>query len=232
MFGRLFRITIVVSGVTLGLGGNAAASVVDFPSDLHGDSSECPPFGCATRYQQFYSVGPFQAATDKKLAISDLLFFNRANVAGFPADIDPGTFFIHLGLTTAPADGSVDNFVTLQDSALVFSGHLTAQVPFGGSLDIKIAKPFVFDPSLGQNLVLDISKENSSPTAGGMDVLTQMSGLSGRVYEFPSGSITHDSGGLVTQFVFTPVPEPRAVMELCVGLAFIVVLAMRRRASA
>ncbi|PWT76884.1 MAG: hypothetical protein C5B46_00580 [Proteobacteria bacterium] len=217
--------------MTLWCAGNAAASVVDFPSGLHGDSSECPPFGCATHYQQIYSVAPFQAATDKKLAISDLLFFNQANVAGLPANIDSGTFKIRLGLTTAPADGSVNSFVIPQDSALVFSGHLTAQVPFGGSLDIKIA-PFVFDPSPGQNLVLDISKENSSPTAGGMDVLAEMNGLSGRVYEFPSGSITHDSGGLVTQFVFTPVPEPRAVMELCVGLAFIVALAMRRRTSA
>jgi len=231
MFGRLFQVLSVAGVVALGSAEQAKADVLLLPPNGQGNSSECPPFGCATHYQQIYSVAPFGAATHRPMLITDLLFFNNANTSGLPAQIDQGIFTIRLAVTSAPSDGSVAAFVDIQSPVAVFTGQLPAGVPFRGlPLDIKAQHPFTYDPSLGQNLLLDITKESSSPTSGGMDVLMQANGLFGRIYEFPSGTISHDSGGLVTQFVFTPVPEPVAVVQLCAGLAVVALLVRPRRA--
>src|SRR5712692_2217079 len=101
--------------------------------------------------------------------------------------------------------------------------------PCGFDIQIRFQRPFFYNPAAG-NLLLDIRTFSGAMTAyydaeylpgGSVSLLIgAIDGTSGGTW----------SGGLVTEFLVTPVPEPSAMILFLVGAGFLVLL-IRRRAQ-
>lgn len=208
----------------------------EFPFGIAGNCFGCPE--SSQRYQQVYSSADF-------LGFGPVLITRFA----FRPDGDQGEAFdatlpnvqISFSTTSKTWDGLsavfADNIGT--DEQVVFDGPLTLSSADTGSgprafdISIDLANPFLYDPSLG-NLLLDVRNFDGRPTTyfdavwGGNQETSRVvtwSGDDGTLdldVTSPAGLV--DKNALVTQFTFTPVPEPGTfslvgVALFCLGLS-------------
>lgn len=217
----------------LGLASAQNPSFATIPNGLaavDGNSSNTLPWGRAqngaARVQFLYDTSHFtNQGLNQPIVIQSLRW--RAN--GAPGSWTGGTYAsASVGLATATTDAAAPttNFANNRGSnfAVVYSGPVTFQPGTSGSggigpvvVDLQLSAPFAYDPSLGQDLLVDIDLPPGQWGGGSifaMDGVTSGTGVS-RVsatttYGGATGTITAGSalvleigyatGGIVADF--------------------------------
>ena len=186
--------------------------------------------GSPVRYQQDYGASQF-TATGGPMLIKEIRFRNDADL-GRPFDVILPDVQISLS-TTRVAPSALSVFFARNigpNETEVFPRgplHLRSQ-SLGFDIVIGLADPFLYNPSEG-NLLMDIKYYGSVATISRMDAqgANSSKGTTSGVF---SGSTQSTFGeltgtGLVTQFIYDPVPEPSLT---CLFLAISFALAIRK----
>lgn len=198
--------------------GIAAGGTIIVPSGAAGGQANTAPFdvpsGGTMRYQQVYGGSDFGYTGSHD--ITAIMFRDNPTGSAFQGTI--GNIEIHLSTSSRTPDvlssTFADNVGT--DDQVVYSGPLTLssnEPPENGTkpfdITIPLQHPFSFDPSAG-NLLLDVRNFTGGHTAD-FDFSSSSSDSVSRVFAANVNSTTAgdvDSGGLITQFTVTGVPEP------------------------
>lgn len=205
-----------------------AQAVVIGTTDTNPNHSNSAPFGSLQAgyfYQQVYDNSAFNAP----LSIQELTFYNTITPGGTP---DAGDFKIYLATTSDPVMGIANNIPNIAAATLVYDGALPALS--SGKLDILLSQIFNYDPNLGDNLLLIVSKFDfigtNSPVFFDSDTTGALT--SSRHYSGPNGPSGNLKSGLITGFNQNiTVPEPSTWALMLIGIAGVGFLAMRRRSS-
>jgi len=205
------------AAILLGLNISAHADTLILGSPSGGNAF---PFGnYGGEYQEDYAGSLFTGP----IVISSIGFESST---GFTATADD-TFTISLAPTTVAPGSLSTTYADNETTPLtqVFSGTESATLLGTDTPDYIIPiTPFTYDPTGGQNLLMDIDISNLSGT--GIVAFSQASQATiGRVFNvngFGSETST-DQNGLVTILGETPVatPEPSPLGALAVGLAMV-----------
>jgi len=181
------------------------------------------------RYQQVYRASDF-TSFGSPLRITELRF---EQVAG-PNDNTLSNVQIRLSTTPRNPDALSSIFAENVGASetVVFSGSLRLFGSGGFTTRIPLQTPFVFDPLAG-NLLMDVSNFSTLSIFGGRRTLRaedtfgdSVSGVVALDVNAASGFV--GTGGLVTLFEVTPIPEPSTVMLLSVGLGGLLLVLSRR----
>ena len=122
------------------------------------------------------------------------------------------------------------------DTTVVFPRgplHLTGTRSGDFDVDIPFAVPFFYDRAAARILVMDVINYQGSPSFGpGFDFT---SNEADSVFSFRGPDFTTTgaaiSDGLVTMFVYEPIPEPTALVLVAVGILVFVLSKVGRRGN-
>ena len=212
----------------------ARADVIVVPNTLatvEGNANNFGPFfNNSVRYQQVYSASQFPSSTgplmitqiafrpDGSVANPSLtLIFNSVQIDLSTTSSTPGTLS-----TTFASNVGADN-VTVFNSFVFLNAPVTG--PPGGPKGFTVTfpiTPFIYNPSAG-NLLLDVRAFESG---GGISAPLDAQSNSPFTAHVDAPSIAATSGssfadGLVTQFQFTPVPEPSTLVLGSLGVLLV-----------
>ena len=209
-----------------------------WPDSSEGNTSSTIPFTAGIDSVRFQQVYDFHGLTllpgyDGPFLIQLIAFREDAGRReGFYSRFSD--FQINLSTTGRAVDGLspiFDKNVGSDDRAVVPRGSFQIGVGSGGGFSAQVGlalAPFYYDPSQG-NLLLDIRNFWGGETSWGYPPFSGPAhvdawNLAGdRVSSVSANSVNANSGtisslGLVTEFWFTPIPEPSTVTLLLVGL--------------
>ena len=224
------------------IGGKATAASVVVPNSVAtvegNDSNFGPFFNNSVRYQQVYSASQFPSATGP-LEITQIAFRPDGSVTDPSLTIIFNSVSIDLSTTSSTPSTLSTVFASNvgADDKNVFNSFVFVHAPVtglpGGPKDFTITfplSPFIYNPSAG-NLLLDVSAFES-----GGGISAPFDAESGNPFtahvDAPDSSATSGSffgSGLVTQFQYTPVPEPSMMVLGSLGALLVGAGARLRR---
>jgi hypothetical protein len=185
------------------------------------DNNFGPFFNNSVRYQQVYSASQFPSSTGP-LRITQIAFRPDGSVTDPSLIIRFDSVRIDLSTTSRTPSTLSTLFASNvgADDMTVFNSFVFVNAPVtgppGGPKDFTVAfalNPFIYDPSAG-DLLLDVRAIESS---GGISAPFDAELNSPFTAHVDAPDISAASGssfatGLVTQFQFTPVPEPSTLV--------------------
>jgi hypothetical protein len=194
------------------------------------DNNFGPFFNNSVRYQQVYSASQFPSSSGP-LKITQIAFRPDGSVTDPTLIIRFDSVRIDLSTTSATPSTLSPVFASNvgADNTTVFNSFVFVNAPVtgpsGGPKDFTIAfalNPFIYDPSAG-DLLLDVTAFESS---GGISAPFDAESNSPFTAHVDAPDISATSGspfatGLVTQFQFTPVPEPSTVLLDSLGVLLV-----------
>jgi hypothetical protein len=217
----LIAITVLTAGA-------ARAQVVVVPNangSTEGNSNDFYPFDLglvngavpSIRCQQLLSASQFPSA-EGMLTITGIAF--RAD-GPLGTAFGPQSMTAQIDLSTSPMTPATLSTTFASnvgpDDTVVFKGQLTLSSrdtgPAGGpkafDMTIPMQSPFVYDPVSG-NLLLDVRVSSVATTSvfDSVNISPVMETVEALNVDAPTASFPALDLGLVTQFEFTPVPEP------------------------
>jgi hypothetical protein len=176
------------------------------------------------RYQQVYAASDF-ARIGSPMLITELRF-DPSEGSVFSIDVNLENIRIDFSTTTSVPDGLSAMFAENvgADNTVAFSGPLrffdTAVETFG--VHIPLQTPFFYDPSRG-NLLMDVRNYVTIPAKPfGYPLLIAEGTLNDSVSTVAAFDVNSPNapfsgtGGLVTAFTVTPIPEPSTVSLLII----------------
>jgi hypothetical protein len=182
-------------------------------------------FDAPQRMQMLYENSTFDFEGASTVEISALAF--RVNNPGFAFsgfwDLD-----VRMSTTAATettmsplfsANVGADETLGLARTRMNISSDYTSSGPNSFSVVIPLPNRFRYTPSLG-NLLVDVRSYDLLVTPGGVpryDAQEAPDGLAIVFGELSSLSGAYGSVGFVTQFTFTPIPEPDTVILVLCG---------------
>jgi len=213
--------------------------IVIVPGDLastEGNINNVLPFDIAViplaseRYQQVYDASLFSALPAGGALITGLSFRVDGTYGGSFSSTLPE---IQLNLSTTGAgeetlSATFANNIGGNDTMVFARGSLPLSGTGGSSpnafnVTIMFSQPFIYNPAAG-NLLLDVRNFGGGTTTAFDAIQVPGDGIS-RVITFtglnvdsPVASMA-DTSGLVTEFIFQPVPEPAVFALAVLGLA-------------
>jgi hypothetical protein len=204
---------------------SAQATVIGDTSDHNAVQNSCYPFACAIgagTYQQLYSYKDF----DGKMNIGSLMF--DANYSGdsiYSPNVSDGVFTVTLSTVDKLAfPTSLNHFGGQSNVQVVYQGKLPAMKDWY-SLQINLQDTYFYDPSLEQNLVMQVDWTDAN-VAYNTPTFVNGTGTWGRLDSINVPSFNHDYG-LVTHF--SDVPEPGSLA--LIGLGMFGLFGLRRRSA-
>ena len=203
------------------------------------DNNLGPFFNNSVRYQQVYSASQFPSS-EGPLRITQITFRPDGSVTDPSLIIRFDSVRIDLSTTSMTPSTLSTLFASNvgADDMTVFNSFVFADAPVtgppGGPKDFTVTfalNPFIYDPSAG-DLLLDVRAIESG---GGISAPFDADSSSLFTAHVDAPDISAASGspfatGLVTQFQFTPVPEPSTLMLDSLGALLVGVGAWWRRA--
>ena len=200
--------------------------------------------GDSQRYQQAYGASDFPGIAGPvfitKIAFRPDAFLGRAFSLTILPDIQINLSTITLGpdgLSLVFADNlGLDDSIVFARGPMSLSSNFAG--PVGGPMDfdivITLTTPFLYDPAAG-NLLMDVRNFGGGTTTV-LDQEVAAGDSIGRVHtnidspglvNSPTAA-NRDTGGLVTQFTHSPVPEPGAACLFLVGAGLCYISRQRR----
>jgi hypothetical protein len=242
---RLTLVSAILGFMFLGLGtlNEIQAAVITVPNQFvaqEGNSNNAVPFTFSSRYQQVYANSAFSSIVGPEL-ITEILFRPDAQFgAAFSATIP--NIIISLSTTQFAPDGLSPVFANNigPDNTVAYSGPLTLSSMFTGpsggpknfDIAITLQSPFIYNPTQG-NLLLDVKDFTNNffviPVFDAEDVVGDSISriwndidVNADVGFFGNGNPNDfaNSLGLVTQFVFSSIPEPSSLALLGIALLY------------
>jgi hypothetical protein len=221
---------------------SAQAATILSPNTDSGNSLNTGPFllpesSFSMRYQQVFAASDFLPLRNSGGGfITQIAFRLDSSSPGFIGTIIPD-IQVNISSTLKAPDGLSGVFsenVGANDTVVFQRGSLAVAGIQSGTIGyfINFQTPFFYDAAPGHNLLLDVKNYQ-----GGYNMLPLQSfsfmdaqdvsgdGVS-RVYSYSVNSATAeavDTIGLVTQFTYTPVPEPSAAALFIFGLARVLI---------
>ncbi|NOS71547.1 MAG: hypothetical protein HOP33_16680 [Verrucomicrobia bacterium] len=229
-------------------------------TSTEGQAGNSAPFGIGVisqRYQQVYEANLFSSIPAAGAIITGMAFRVDSGGNSFTSTLPD----IQINLSTTsfgenPSSGNpgpFDNYLRREfadnvgwDDTIVYArGALTLSGTGGGAPNpfdvlINLTTPFTYNPANG-NLLLDVRNYGGGTstffdgTFGSGDGMSRVMSIP---YEFSpglgvnSGQANYwDTLGLVTQFIYQPVPEPTSSVFCRVGLAVFLCFKIRQRTS-
>ena len=205
------------------------------PTTTNGNARSGAPFAIGSpataRLQEVYSASAFPAGAGGVMITAlhyryDCMRFEQCNGPGIPDGQ------INLSTTTKTVDGLSATFaanIGADESIAIPRGAIPFQTL--GAPDyyaqLELSNPFFYDPTRG-NLLVDIRVWQGNVNQGLFDAEASLGDAISGVYfdgignagvDSPTGST--GTGGLVTGFLITPVPEPTTIWLLGAGLLVI-----------
>jgi hypothetical protein len=170
----------------------------------------CIPFDCPktydiARYQQVYSASAFAGITSP-ITINAISFFQSTSYGGA---LGNAVFTIFLSTTSAAVNGLSSNLASnvgsnnQQFATIITSGTTTPSVfTINGS-------GFLYDPTAGGNLLLDIFVSGVGPDLAYGYLDSDATGVSmSRIRQFSNGFALADQRARVTMFSYGPGTQP------------------------
>jgi hypothetical protein len=199
----------------------------------------------SVRYQQVYGASDFGGQGSPQYLISEIRF--SGGPGSGPIDFVVPNVQISFSTTARSPDSLSPVFGENigANSVLVFSGPIDWTAGSGGGSGsfgflVPLQQPFLYDWSAG-NLLMDVRNYQTRPPPpfplnpplfAGVGTLGDSTSLA-IAYDVNSPNAQFlTTGGLLTMFTVTGVPEPSAVYLLLTGLSAVVLLAWRRRGNA
>jgi hypothetical protein len=233
--------------------GEVTAQFLDIVNNPGGDEYDPEAQG---RFQQVYDVSVFG---NTPLFIEQIRFFED-DLSPSNGSLNPAPFTIEIGTTTREVNQLfccpdpqttqtpfVDNEILLDlnrgANMQVFAQDVSLNDVFaGGELTFSTFNPFLYDPSLGENLLLEIRfdpRDDQGNLVPGLGVPPDKTFVRDgpNLVTDPSVFSTADNQdgfdntgrGLRTEFVTTPIPEPASALLLAAGLAILSRYRLRSR---
>jgi hypothetical protein len=223
----------------------AAASTIVSPgadASVEGSSNNGYPFNLSffsqpsMRYQQVFNSSEFSAAGSPMLITGIAFRPDSGTGDAFSSTLSS----VRIDLSTTSVNASTlspvfANNVGAND-AVVFNGALSLSSaylgPVGGpknfDIVITLTTPFLYNPANG-SLLMDVRNFGGGGTTQfDSDVLPPTQRVWAGAVGDTTGTNIGDSG-LVTQFIYTAVPEPQTVSLAALGLAGIAARRLRQR---
>ena len=190
------------------------------------DNNFGPFFNNSVRYQQVFSASQFPSSTGP-LMITQIAFRPDGSVTDPSLIIRFDSVQIDLSTTSRTPSTLSTLFASNvgADDTTVFNSFVFVNAPVtgpaGGPKDFTVAfalKPFIYDPSAG-DLLLDVRAIESG---GGISAPFDAESNNPFTAHLDAPDISAASGtsfatGLVTEFQFTPVPEPSTLVLASLG---------------
>jgi hypothetical protein len=200
--------------------------------NVEGNSSAIGLFGggSASRSQIIYSGQLFSSSPPEGVYITGVRFRMDGQYADtFTATPD---LEIHLSTTSQNPNGlsatwtenigSDETVVLPRATVSISSGQANLGGPNSFSIEIPFPTKFRYSP-LGGNLLMDATVYSAAGTRNLDWNLGNTDGVSAAVGSISSSTASVVSQtGLITQFVFIPVPEPSSYILTCVGIAWLI----------
>lgn len=193
-------------------------------TNVPGNTANGIPFGSGFfRYQQVYASSEFSSSGG--LIIIHHIAFRPDESISVPFSASFPNLQVNLSTTSAAVDLLSTTFAsnTGTDEQIVFQGTWSILSNATGSptrlFDVVLTfqSSFLYNPAMG-NLLLDIRQNSNVSTSMFDGEFTSGDGVSRMFGAIGNPTGSADSLGLVTQFGFTAVPEPRLWL-LCVCIA-------------
>jgi hypothetical protein len=190
------------------------------------DNNFGPFFNNSVRYQQVFSASQFPSSTGP-LMITQIAFRPDGSVTDPSLIIRFDSVQIDLSTTSRTPSTLSTLFASNvgADDTTVFNSFVFVNAPVtgppGGPKDFTVSfalKPFIYDPSAG-DLLLDVRAVESG---GGISAPFDAESNNPFTAHLDAPDISAASGtsfatGLVTEFQFTPVPEPSTLVLASLG---------------
>jgi hypothetical protein len=194
------------------------------------DNNFGPFFNNSVRYQQVFSASQFPSSTGP-LMITQIAFRPDGSVTDPSLIIRFDSVQIDLSTTSRTPSTLSTLFASNvgADDTTVFNSFVFVAAPVtgppGGPKDFTVAftlNPFIYDPSAG-DLLLDVRAIESG---GGISAPFDAESNNSFTAHLDAPDISAASGtsfatGLVTQFQFTPVPEPSTLVLGSLGILLV-----------
>jgi hypothetical protein len=205
------------------------------PGMEFGNSASLGPFlidhsTSSIRYQQVYSASDFAPLATQGGGTITAISFRIGQGTIYMLPVNLANVQITLSTTTKTPDNLDSTFSANigADVRTVF-GPSPLHLPFSATPDafiltIPFTIPFYYDAAVGRNLLLDVSNW-AGKVPGGEPIRPTMAAQNtfgdsvSSVYALNVNATagTASTVGLLTQFTYTPVPEPNALVLFTIG---------------
>jgi hypothetical protein len=177
-------------------------------------------------YQQLFAPTTFANVWNGPVSISQIAFRVTDGASAFNSTVPHIEIHLSTSLKTPQNMSQTWQENRGVDAAIVYNhDDVSISSPGGDGINpfqvvFRLDQPFTYDPSNG-SLLMYIESINGNPGASSLDAQT-FSSLASSPFGSSINQKQVNAYGMITEFTWTSIPEPNAIILLFVGLCLVV----------